>query len=141
MTCGAGVDLILEHTLKFRFKATNNQVKYEAILVGLNLAYDMGAREVTYKSHSQLVVGQINGEFELKESLLQRYYHMVSDFIARFKRVMMEHICREDNTRADTLSWLAATKKKSHQKSVERICLKNPNVGEAKGLAITRDDG
>jgi len=63
--CGAGVvlegsgDLLLEQALKLRFKDTNNQVEYEAILVGLHLAYDMVAHEVTCKSDSQLVVGQI----------------------------------------------------------------------------------
>ena len=49
---GAGVvlegsgDLLLDQALQFGFKATNNQAEYEVLLVGLNLAYDMGAREV-----------------------------------------------------------------------------------------------
>jgi len=46
----------------------------------------MGACEVTCKSDSQLVVNQIKGEFEVKEPLLQKYYHPVSNLIARFKR-------------------------------------------------------
>ena len=88
VACGVGVvlegsgDLILEQALKFDFKATNNQVEYEVILVGLNLAYDIGAHEVTCKSDSQFMVGQIKGEFEVKKSLLQRYYHTVSNLIA-----------------------------------------------------------
>jgi len=57
-SCGAGVvlevpsDLFLEQTLQFGFRATNNLTEYEALLFGLNLAYDMGAREVTCKSDS-----------------------------------------------------------------------------------------
>jgi len=64
--CGAGVvlegpgDLFLEQALQFGFRATNNQAEYEALLVGLNLSYDMGAREVTCKSNSQVMVGQVN---------------------------------------------------------------------------------
>jgi len=87
-TCGAGVvlegpgDLLLEQALQFGFKATNNQAEYEAILVRMNLAYDMGAREVTCKSDSQLVVSQIKEEFEVKEPLLHKYYHTVSNLIA-----------------------------------------------------------
>ena len=50
-------DLLLEQTLQFGFQATNNQAEYEVLLVGLNLAYDMGAREVTCKSDSQVMVG------------------------------------------------------------------------------------
>ena len=70
--CGVGVvlegpgDIFLEQALQFGFRATNNQAEYEALLIGLNLAYDMGAREVTCKSDSQVMVGQVNGEFEVK---------------------------------------------------------------------------
>jgi len=86
------------------------------------------------------VVGQIKGEFEVKEPLLQRYYHTVSNLIVRFKKVTVEHIQREDNTRANTLSRLATTKKKIHHRSVVQIHLKNPNVGEAECLAVTKTD-
>jgi len=63
MTCASGVflegpgDLILEQALKREFKVTNNQVEYEAIHAGLNLAYDTGVHEVTCKNDSQLMVG------------------------------------------------------------------------------------
>jgi len=74
--CGAGVvlevlgNLHLEQALQFVFKATNNQAEYGTILVRLNLAYDMGAHEVTCKSDSQLVIGRIKKEFEVKKLLL-----------------------------------------------------------------------
>ena len=38
----------------------------------------------------------------------------------------MEHIRKEDNVRADTLSRLATTKKKSHRRSIVQIFLRNP---------------
>jgi len=140
--CGARIILeglggfILEQALKFRSKATNNPAEYEAILVGLNLAYNMGAHEVTCKSDSQLVVGQIKREFEVKEPMLQSYYNTISNLITRFKKVMVEHICREDNTRVDALSRLARTKKKSHHRSLVQIYLKHSNVGEVECLVI-----
>jgi len=71
-TCGAGVvlegpgGLLLEQALQFGFKTTNNQVEYEALLA-----------EVTCKSDSQVMISHIKGEFEVKEPLLQRYYHTV----------------------------------------------------------------
>jgi len=120
--CGAGVvlegpgDLFLEQALQFGFRATNNQAEYKTLLVGLNLAYDMGACEVTCKSDSQVMVGQVNGDFEAKEPLLQRYYHAAKNSIARFNKAPLQHIPREDNKRADILSKLSITKKKSHQR-------------------------
>lgn len=72
--------------------------------------------------------------------MLQRCYHTVSNLIVRFKKVTVEHIHREDNTRADTLSRLVTTKKKSHHKSMVQIHLKSPNVGEVECLAIIEVD-
>ena len=141
--CGAGVvlegpgDLLIEQALQFSFKATNNQAEYEAILAGLNLANDLGAREVTCKSDSQLVVGQIKGEFEVKEPLLQRYYHTVRNVMTKFDAVAVQHIPREENERADALSRLTSTKKQSHHRSVVQVRLAQLSVGDAECMTIT----
>jgi len=145
-SCGAGVvleglgDLLVEQALQFSFKATNNQAEYEAILAGLNLAHDLGAREVVCRSDSQLVIGQIIGEFEVKEPLLQHYYPTVNNSVAKFDKVTIKHIPRQDNERTDALYCLASSKKQSHHHSVIQIRLKQPSVGEAECLAITEVD-
>jgi len=93
MSCLEGPgDFLLEQALQFGYKVTNNQVEYEAFLVGLNLAYGMGAQEVTCKSDSQVMIRQVKGEFEVKEPLLGRYYRRVCNNMARFQRAMLEHI-------------------------------------------------
>ena len=86
------------------------------MLTGLNLAYDMEAHEVTCKIDSQVMVGQVNGEFEVKEPLLQRYYHAAKNSLACFNKAPLEHILRENNKRVDILSKLSVTEKKSHQR-------------------------
>jgi len=129
-------DLLLEQALKFRFKATNNQAEYEALLAGLNLAYDMGACEVVCKSDSQVMVDQVKGEFKVKEPLLQCYYHAFRNNITRFNKAHLEHIPKEINKRVDALSRLSITKKKSHQRSVIQIWLRHPSVSETECLAI-----
>jgi len=82
------------------------------------------------------MVGQVNGEFEVKEPLLQRYFHAAKNSIARFNKAPLEHIPREDNKRVDILSKLTVTKKKSHQRSVIQIWLRHPSVSETECLAI-----
>jgi len=70
-SCSARVMLeLLEQALKFEFKTSNNQVEYEAIIADLNLTLDLEVKRLIYKSESQLVVDQLKGEFEIKESLL-----------------------------------------------------------------------
>jgi len=80
---GAGValegpgDLFVEHSLRFGFKTSNNQVEYEALIAGLELARDMRASDIVCRSDSQLTVGHITGEFQVKDPILLKYYHKV----------------------------------------------------------------
>ena len=53
----------LEHSFRLAFRAFNNKVEYEALLVGLRIVLDMGAREVEIYSDSWLVVNQVQGNF------------------------------------------------------------------------------
>ncbi|XP_068504640.1 uncharacterized protein [Phaseolus vulgaris] len=79
--CGAGVvlegpdEIVIEQALKFDFKTSNNQAEYEAILAGLRLAPELEITKLICKSDSRLVIGQLNDEYEVRESFLQRYYH------------------------------------------------------------------
>jgi len=88
----------------------------------------MEAQHLICRSDSQQVVEQVKGEFEVKESLLQKYYHLVLNLMSNFKKVQIEYILREHNDRADMLSRLATTKKKGLHRSVIYVVLKNPNV-------------
>jgi len=49
--------LLIEQTLRFAFKASNSQAKYEVLIAGMLLAKEMGARSLLAKSDSQLVTG------------------------------------------------------------------------------------
>lgn len=60
---------MVELSLRFRFSATNNKAEYEAVIAWLNLARDLGAREVQVKTDSQLVVSQVKGEAKVKDAL------------------------------------------------------------------------
>jgi len=83
------------------------------------------------------MVGQIKGEFEVKEPLLQRYYHTVNNIITRFHKVAVEHIRRQKNKKVDALSQLTTTKKKGHHMFVIQVWLRQPSVAEVECLAIT----
>jgi len=86
------------------------------------------------------MVGQIRGKFEVKEPLLQRYYHTAQNNIAHFHKAPVEHIQRQENKRVDALSRLSITKKKSHQRSVMQIWLRHPSVSETECLVVAETD-
>ncbi|RDX82663.1 Retrovirus-related Pol polyprotein from transposon opus, partial [Mucuna pruriens] len=60
---GAGVILeglvgvVIEQSLHFEFKASNNQTEYKALLAGMWLARELEARRLTAKSDSKLMTG------------------------------------------------------------------------------------
>lgn len=45
------------YAIKLMFKTTNNEAKYEALLVGMLVARALGATEIKVKADSQVVVG------------------------------------------------------------------------------------
>ena len=45
--------------LKFRFEASSNEAEYEALIAGLKLTRDIGARRVKALSDSMLIVQQV----------------------------------------------------------------------------------
>ena len=49
----------LEHSFRLGFKASNNEAEYEALLAGLRVVSNLGAKEVEIYSDSRLVVNQV----------------------------------------------------------------------------------
>jgi len=70
-------DILIEKSLHFAFKTSNNQAEYEAILAGLSLAREVGVKMLTCKTDSKLTVGHLNDEFQIKDPILLQYYHLV----------------------------------------------------------------
>ena len=72
---GAGIGIQLtsptkekiEQAVRLGFDASNNESEYEALIVGVELTLAMGAGNLLIRSDSQLVVGQVNTEFESRE--------------------------------------------------------------------------
>jgi len=108
-------EIIVEQAPKFEFKTTNNQAEYEAIIAGLHLSTELEVTRLTCKSDSQLVVRQLKEEYEVRETLLQEYFHFVQNLMTKFDEISFQHVQRENNTHADTLSRLATTKQKGIQ--------------------------
>lgn len=94
-------------------EATNNVAEYTAAIEGLTLARELGARAVTVRSDSQLLVNQLTGRYRVKTPHLQPLHRRVRNLVASFDRVSFEHVGRELNGEADRLAnegvdaWLA----------------------------------
>jgi ribonuclease HI len=98
---------LLKHVVRLQYPTTNNEAKYEALLIGLRIAKVLGATTLKVQSDSQLVVGQVNGEYESKEERMVKYLGLVKDIMTGFNEVIIVQIPREQNIEADSLVKLA----------------------------------
>ena len=94
----------LKHKIRLQYQATNNEVKHEALLKGLELARSVEAKSILVLGDSQLVMGQINGTCEAKEERMKKYLERVLWLVKKFKKANFVQIPREENMEADTLA-------------------------------------
>ena len=65
--------ITIEKSLRLGFSATNNEVEYEILLVGMAMVQKMGGKAVEVFSDLRLVVGQVKGELEARDLRMQEY--------------------------------------------------------------------
>nr|KAJ0216025.1 hypothetical protein LSAT_V11C300153800 [Lactuca sativa] len=133
---GSGACLILTspegeevtYALRFDFHTSNNETEYEALLVGLRLAKQMGAEVVAALTDSRLAANQINGSFETRDKRMERYVKI---------EFTIKQIPRSENRRADALSKLASTCFDQLSKKVLVEVLKERSIDEQKVSILT----
>ena len=74
----------ISYALKFGFQASNNEAEYEALIVGLKLAKDVGAEKLEIYSDSMLVVQQLKGEYDAKDEGMIQYLKVVRCLVSDF---------------------------------------------------------
>ncbi|XP_070014837.1 uncharacterized protein [Nicotiana sylvestris] len=95
-------------TAQLRFYCTKNMTEYEACILGLRLAVDVGVQEVLVLGNSDLLVHQIQGEQETQDLKLIPYRQCLQGLYQLFRSVEFRHIPRIHNEVADALATLAS---------------------------------
>ncbi|KAL5564919.1 hypothetical protein UlMin_028083 [Ulmus minor] len=143
---GAGIILVspdgvkLSCAVRFKFKATNNQAEYEALLSGLRLAKEVSARHLTIYSDSQLVVSQVNSEFQAKGEKMASYLEKAKEAMNQFDTVTIIQVPRAENTNADALARLATGLEERLLKTVPIEILEVPSIDKSEqvGYIVVR---
>ena len=63
--------------VRLNFPITNNQVEYETLVVGLDLAKAARAARVVLYCNFQVVTNQVNGDYKCKGKRMKRYLDQV----------------------------------------------------------------
>ena len=71
----------IECMIRLDFATTNNEAKYEALVVGLDLAKATGAENMIMHCDSQVMTSQINGDYECRNERMKKYLEEVKNRI------------------------------------------------------------
>ncbi|XP_074301034.1 uncharacterized protein LOC141632380 [Silene latifolia] len=112
---GAGVVFVTpqNHIMPYAFTltqlCTNNMAEYQALILGLQMAIEIGVRDMDIYGDSKLVVNQVLGEYEVKKEDLIPYHQRALQLLNQLDDIHVGHVPRSANKLADTLANLAAT--------------------------------
>ncbi|MFE1597224.1 bifunctional RNase H/acid phosphatase [Nocardia sp. NPDC058705] len=84
--------------------ATNNVAEYRGLLAGLAASAELGARVVTVRMDSKLVVEQMSGRWKIKHASMIPLAEQARALVAGFDRVSFTWIPRAENSHADRLA-------------------------------------
>lgn len=107
---GAGVLLLDEHGRELAAKSfflglcTNNVAEYRALILGLREAGKSGVREISVFLDAELVVRQLLGSYQVKDSKLRQLHAEAMALLRGFDFYQVAHVPREQNRRADQLA-------------------------------------
>lgn len=82
---------------------TNNQAEYHALILGLEKAKEMKAKEVKCFADSELMVKQLNHQYKVRDHDLAPLFLKIWNLSVQFKKVSYRFIPREKNWEADKL--------------------------------------
>ena len=77
----------MEYALRFGFQASNNEVEYEAVIVGPNLSHSTEVDQLEVCNDSQLLVKQIDDAYEARGEKMILYLKKVRKQLKKFVQV------------------------------------------------------
>ena len=109
----AGIVLLLPEgdtvqcMVRLDFPATNNELEYEALVAGLDLAKAAGVARVVVYCDSQVIANQVNGDHQYKGKRMKRYLDQVRARVDDLEAKIIQ-IPRGENERDDRLAKAAS---------------------------------
>ncbi|XP_075633772.1 uncharacterized protein LOC142606278 [Castanea sativa] len=98
-----------QYAVRLQFPTTNNEVEYEALLIGLSLTKALGVKNLIVQADSQLIIGQVKGDYKAKEERMQKYLRIFQQLSQHFDSLDFVQIPRTKNVEANFLARLASS--------------------------------
>ncbi|XP_070018775.1 uncharacterized protein [Nicotiana sylvestris] len=121
---GIAIVLISEIGQHYPISATNNMAEYEACILELKMAIGMNVQELLVIGDSNLLIHQVRGEWETKNSNILLYLHHVQELRKRFTKTKFQHVPRIQNEFDDALATLSSMMQHPHKNFIDPIPVK-----------------
>ena len=102
---------LIKSTHKFLGRMTNNEAEYQGAILGLKFfKASFGApvaknSKIILRMDSELVVKQLNGQYQIKEEKLHPLFIQIHNLrVSEFPNLEIVHVRREENKKADELA-------------------------------------
>ncbi|XXG41962.1 hypothetical protein AAC387_Pa01g2323 [Persea americana] len=100
---------MIPHAFSLLEPCSNKAAEYQALILGLELAFESDITMLEAFGDSQPIVNQMNQKYEIMKPDLLPYYNKAQLLRQKFDICHITHICRGKNIRADALAGLAAS--------------------------------
>ena len=111
------------------------------MLGGLRIARALGAEKIVLKSDFQLVIGQVRGDFEAKETRMQKYLKLVNQLVSTFLYAEFIQIPRDQNTEAEKIARSASTHNLGNMNDWKLEEQNSPSIMEFQTFSIQNSSG
>ncbi|UQX87298.1 bifunctional RNase H/acid phosphatase [Jatrophihabitans telluris] len=95
---------VLAEVREFLGVTTNNVAEYRGLIAGLSAAQELGARRVTVRMDSKLVIEQVSGRWQVNDDGLRPLHARARALVDSFEAVSLSWIPRAENAEADRLA-------------------------------------
>lgn len=118
----------LDYVVTLDFKVTNNEVEYEALLIGMRIAKSLHVRKLKAYTDSQLVEAQFSGAFATKGPAMIKYLEILKQEGGRFEEFTLEKFAREWNERADALARFSSATAALDTRGIILLTVRNSSI-------------
>ena len=95
---------VLERLGKYLGRQTNNVAEYQALLLGVRRAQELGAEELEVVADSELMIRQLSGSYQVRAPALRELHSEALSLLKAFRKVKLVHVPRAQNAEADEMS-------------------------------------
>jgi hypothetical protein len=121
---------MFEFAIPIQPTVTNNQAEYEALLRGLQYLKETKAISVEIYGDSEVVIKQLNGQYECRSDILRNYYEECKEILKHFLLVILQHIPREYNEEANRLAPSASGFRENQELFAMVVCAFGSDLAE-----------